>query len=59
MAFDIRGEVAQLRDAIADGEGGVFQVEGHFARRMLYVPMEDADFSRRTPFAADGWTSDA
>ena len=35
MAFDIRGEVAQLRDAIADGAGGVFQVEGHFARRML------------------------
>jgi DNA-directed RNA polymerase subunit N (RpoN/RPB10) len=30
MAFDIRGEVAQLRDAIADGEGpsGVFQTEG-------------------------------
>ena len=37
MEFDIRGEVPQLRDAIADGEGqsGVFQIEGHFARRML------------------------
>jgi hypothetical protein len=37
LAFDVRGEVPQLRDAVDDREGpsGVFQIEGYFARRIL------------------------